>query len=82
MHNPFKYRPDDNDPDALDWEDNAVSNAMAWVSDSLFPSWCGGEDHFTNRLTAYLWAECSCCLSVRFFAIGAIVGSILTAIVT
>lgn len=68
----LKFRPA---PDAEDhWEDNWLSNAMAWVSEKLFPDWCKNSNHWTVRLVLYLWADCSCCLFFRGVAVGAIVG--------
>lgn len=72
MSAPWTYRPASEDD--LDWEDNAVSNTMAWLSDKLTPTWCSDEDHWTVRLTAPLWAECYCCVAFRWTIIGVIIG--------
>lgn len=72
MQRPWTYRPES--PEDPDWEDNAVSNTMAWVSSILMPSWCSHEDHWTAKVTGYLWAECSCCLSIRWLIVGAVLG--------
>jgi hypothetical protein len=33
---PWNYRPIDPDPDRVEWEDNAISNTLAWGSDTFF----------------------------------------------
>ena len=58
----FNYRPQDEDDD---WEDNAVSNALAYLSDKLLPSWCKTSNHWTMRLALFFWASCPCCLFYR-----------------
>lgn len=78
MPAPWKFRPGEDD---LDWEDNAVSNTMAWVSQKVTPSWCADEDHWTVRWTMYLWAECPCCLSIRWLIVGLALGLGLGAII-
>lgn len=86
MRNPFRYRPHweevlgpgESPEDESDWEDNWLSNSMAWVSDSLFPNWCSEEDHWTLKVTGYIWAECSCCLTIRAFLLGTLVGGAAT----
>lgn len=66
--NPFRYRPTDDD---LDWEDNAVSNLLAWLSDSFAPNACTDDfDHWSVRVFNYLYAECGCCLFWRGAAFG------------
>lgn len=82
MQNPFRYRPPEYDDfgnpipedEFLGWEDNPVSNAMAWASDTLMPSACQAEDGYMVKLVIYLWADCSCCLFWR----GAVLGSLVT----
>jgi hypothetical protein len=72
---PFNYRPDHTGEDEpMDWEDNAVSNAMAWVSDRLFPRWCKSQEHWTNKVADYFWAQCACCLFFRGVLAGVAIG--------
>jgi hypothetical protein len=54
-----------------EWADNWLSNAFAWSSYFFIPSWCQTPEHFTSRLTQYLWTDCPCCLLWRGIAIGA-----------
>lgn len=67
--NPFQYRP--NDSEDLDWEDNWLSNSMAFVSDKVFPKLCKDGSQYIVRFTNYIWTSCPCCLFVR----GAIFGA-------
>lgn len=75
MTNPFKYRPaepvdsDDGIPD--EWADNWLSNSMAWMSQQWpFEPACNTPEHWTSRLTAYLWTDCPCCLLIRGVVLG------------
>lgn len=71
----FHYRPKDDEC----WEDNWLSNSMAWLSDKTgLSKMCSSQNSFAVKVVLYLWADCACCLSVRFFFIGLIVGSIMT----
>ena len=72
MRNPLKFRPDD--PDETDWEDNPLSNAMAWASRTVWPRACATPEHWTSRLSAPLWTDCPCCLWWRGAIFGAIAG--------
>lgn len=76
MTNPFKFRPtsDEAQEEVLSWEDNWASNFMAWFSQVFLRSWCDDENHWTFRVVNYLWADCACCLSWRFFCMGLLVG--------
>lgn len=74
----LNYRPQNADEEE-DWEDNVVSNSMAYASDKLVPKWCKSPDHWTVRLVLYLWADCACCLAFRFFAFGVILGLAVSA---
>jgi len=60
----------------LDWEDNWLSNSMAWTSKTFLPNWCQTADHWSSRFTNYFWAECPCCNAWRGLAIGAMIGVI------
>lgn len=76
MTTPWRYRPEN--PEELDWEDNPVSNTMAWLSDALVPSWCETEFHWTTRVLDMFWTTCACCLFYRGIALGAALGVIGT----
>ena len=69
---PWTYRPAV--PEDLDWEDNAISNTMAWASHKFLPNWCSSEHHWTSRVTGYLWTECYCCSSFRWLMVGGLLG--------
>lgn len=74
MTNPFTYRPRE-DLEELEWEDNWVSNFMAWASDNTLPEdMCEGDEewqHWSSKIANYFWAECSCCLFFRGVFLGA-----------
>ena len=67
--NPLKYRPEQ---DEDDWEDNWLSNAMAFFSLTLFPNLC--KRGWAVDLAIHLWAECSCCLLFRGITLGVLFG--------
>jgi len=76
---PWRYRPPAAAHDAAmgepgteetEWEDNALSNALAWASATFVPAWCQHETHWTNRFADYLWTSCPCCMLFRGVAIG------------
>ena len=75
MTNPFKYRPPITED--LGWEDNWLSNGMAWASAHFCPGWCQKQNHWTVDMLDYLWADCACCLLFRGLALGLFVGLIL-----
>ncbi|WP_157020438.1 hypothetical protein [Paracoccus sp. 228] len=79
--NPFKFRPEtpNKEPEAEaatldggtgDWEDNWISNFMAWASRAFLPSWCDTPGHWTSKLMQYFHTSCPCCLFFRGIAIG------------
>ncbi len=83
--NPFRFRPetpdnapepeaDDLDGGTGDWQDNWLSNAMAWGSRAFFPSWCDTPRHWTSRVTDYFDTSCPCCLFFRGTTIGVVLG--------
>jgi len=68
----MKFRPGDlpqgdptNPGTPVEWEDNRISNFLAWFSFHALPSWCQTPEHFTSRLTAHLFTDCPCCLLWR-----------------
>ncbi len=61
----------DDDGGPVEWTDNAVSNSFAWASYRLVPSWCQTPEHWTSRLTNYLFTDCPCCLLFRGIVVGA-----------
>lgn len=61
--------------DELDWENNKISNSMAWVSLTVAPNWCHLDNHWTIRFADKLWAECSCCAFFRGVMVGAFLGA-------
>lgn len=72
--NPFKYRPES--PEDTDWEDNWLSNSLAWASRTLLPKFCGEPEHWASRLANYFWTDCPCCLFYRGFIFGVAGGAI------
>lgn len=76
---PFAYRPQN--PEEIDWEDNWLSNAMAWASDRWLGNACKTEDHWTTKLTLRLFTDCPCCLLLRGVAFGFVGGFVSAAII-
>jgi hypothetical protein len=72
MHNPFRYRPIEADVKG-DWEDNWLSNFLAWASQVFIEPWCNTPAHWSSKIANYFWAECPCCLFYR----GALFGIVL-----
>lgn len=81
MANPLKYRPAPNKwehmptdyelPEDTDWEDNWLSNSLAWASVKLgLDTW--GVLH---KVANPFWTDCPTCLFFR----GALVGVVVTA---
>ena len=63
----------------VEWEDNWLSNLLAYVSYKFLPNWCQTPEHWTSRVTQYLFTDCPCCILFRGLSIGFIIGSTLTA---
>jgi len=76
MTSPFRYRPPeqpDVDGDGKtvdDWEDNWLSNALAWSSVTFMPNWCQTPEHWTSRFANTLFTTCPCCMIFRGLSIG------------
>lgn len=76
----MRFRPGDiphGDPNIgspVEWEDNWLSNLMAFISTRFLPDWCQTEDHWTSRTTQYLFTDCPCCLLFRGLSLGLIAG--------
>ena len=83
--NPFKYRPPHltrdpelpEAPDDIEWEDNAVSNFMAYVSQTrLLEPMCNEEHYISSKIANYFYTSCPCCLFYRGLTVGFILGNI------
>ena len=80
---PMHFRPGDvpqGDPDLggpVDWEDNPLSNFMAWFSHKFLPRWCQTPEHWTSRITQHLFTDCPCCLLFRGLVIGGSIGILI-----
>lgn len=70
MRNPFRYRPFQSDTEETFWEDNFVSNFLAYASDHLFPNFCKTPEHWTSRFMHYFYTDCPCCLILRGVIVG------------
>jgi hypothetical protein len=87
MTNPFRYRPKqqpdvDHDGKTVDdWEDNALSNALAWASITFVPTWCQDEQHWTGRLANSLFTTCPCCMVFRGLTLGAFISTALWSVI-
>lgn len=66
----------DNTP--VEWEDNFLSNTLAFLSHKLTPAWCQSPTHWTAHISQYLFTDCPCCLLFR----GLVLGSAATLLVT
>jgi len=84
--NPFKYRPvhlvrDPKLPDApddIEWEDNPISNFMAWFSQTrLLEPMCNEPEYMSSRIAGYLFTSCPCCLSWRWLLVGLFFGGLI-----
>jgi len=79
---PFRFRPpeqEDIDHDGKvvdDWEDNALSNFLAWSSQTFLKNWCQTEEHWTSRFANYLYTSCPCCMVFRGLTIGIITSTL------
>jgi hypothetical protein len=76
MANPLTFRPGpesdvDHDGKTAEWEDNKLSNALAWASTVFVPTWCQNEQHWTARFANSLFTTCPCCMIFRGITIGA-----------
>jgi hypothetical protein len=72
----MKFRPED-DPHPgsdVEWADNPLSNAFAWGSETITPTWCKAPEHWTSRVTRYLFSDCPCCLLARGVVVGGVLG--------
>ncbi|MBM3606482.1 MAG: hypothetical protein FJX25_17685 [Alphaproteobacteria bacterium] len=83
--NPFRFRPETpsaaSEPEAEeldggtgDWQDNWLSNSMAWGSRAVLSSWCDTPEHWTSRCTNYFHTSCPCCLFFRGTTVGLVLG--------
>jgi hypothetical protein len=57
----------------MEWESNGLSNAFAWASYHVVPTWCQARkdrDHWTVRFVNSLYTSCSCCMFFRGILIG------------
>jgi hypothetical protein len=79
MRHPFKHRPA---PGEDNWENNWVSNAMAWGSQTLLPKACKNPGAWHIKFMVLFWAECSCCLFYRGVVVGAVLSAALTVALT
>lgn len=61
----------------VEWEDNWLSNSLAWFSYKFLGRWCQTEEHWTSAMTRYLFTDCPCCLLFRGFSLGGVIGLLL-----
>jgi hypothetical protein len=71
MTGPFKYRPDPFGD--VDWEDNFLSNAIAWASIKLRMD----KLRFTHTIAKPFWTNCPTCLFFRGALVGALIASLI-----
>jgi hypothetical protein len=83
----FRFRPEhdtrvDDLTDPIEWEDNALSNAIAASSFYLLPKACQTPDHWTSRLANYFWTSCPCCAIYRGMVLGFFFATLLLTILS
>jgi hypothetical protein len=73
----MKFRPGDlpqadptEEDGPVEWADNSLSNTLAYLSYKLTPSWCQSEEHWTAKVTQYLFTDCPCCMIFRGLVLG------------
>lgn len=69
---------DPNPGGPVEWEDNWLSNLFAWGSFHVIPNWCQSEDHFSAKITKYLFTDCPCCLFWRGVTVGFLPGLLMS----
>ncbi len=86
MSKPWRFRPEDivnPDKHELDWDDNAISNSMAWATIGL--PLCDESEDARNRLwptlANYFWTNCPCCFFLRGFSMGFLTAALCTIII-
>lgn len=73
--NIFNHRPPcEGQPGCESWEDNKISNAMAWSSDLIGATPLCKRESWMTKVVIYVWADCGCCLFWRGVALGACAG--------
>lgn len=77
---PFDYRPSEDDKEELDWEDNWLSNSLAFASEIVTPKACTTPGSVMARISNYLWTSCPCCLFWRGAVFGAAIPTIAVAL--
>jgi len=68
--------------DPIEWEDNALSNALAATSFYLLPKFCQSETHWSSRFSNYFYTTCPCCGFYRGLTVAAIPLIIIILILT
>lgn len=66
----------------VEWEDNWLSNFFAWGSYRFIPTWCQTPEHWTARVTQYLFVDCPCCLLFRGLCLGLVLGTLIGIVTT
>lgn len=77
---PFDFRPTEDSKEDLDWEDNWLSNTIAWVTEQVMPQACSTPTTVMARIANYLWTSCPCCLFWRGALFGASIPTIAVAL--
>jgi hypothetical protein len=78
---PFDFRPTEDDKEELDWEDNWLSNTIAWLTTQVMPDACSTPGNIMPRISNYLWTSCPCCLFWRGALFGAVAPTIVIALI-
>jgi hypothetical protein len=64
----------------VEWQDNRLSNFLAWASKTITPKWCQSESHWTARVTEYLFTDCPCCLLFRGLVLGFLLANLVSVV--
>jgi hypothetical protein len=61
-----------------DKQGNPLDQLFTWGAETFTPTWCQTEEHWTSRLTDYLYTDCPCCLMWRALIVGFIFGTVMS----
>lgn len=54
---------------------NPIDRFFTWGADTLLPKWCQSPEHWTAKVSAYLFTDCPCCLLFRGITVGLVIGA-------
>lgn len=60
---------------------NLLDRFFTWSADTLLPKWCQSPEHWTAKVSAYLFTDCPCCLVFRGIVVGAVLAAPVGAVI-